>query len=290
VMCSCRGTAHQVAWLHLRSDRRRRMEWNGIALATAQKSHGHANFRPPFLALELMDFFSLTKVRIMQLLEHSQRATHRVFTEPYHVCKSFRRRNRIQVFQRLIFGHGDCSKLGTYLKLWETSSMEACSLPIRSSIRNNRLSSFSVTKLIATPPFPVRAVLPTRWVYSSGSLGRSQLTTIATSSISKPRAPTSVETRTGTTADLNSDREASLSRWVSRECNPVLRIDSAFNTFTRYATVWGLAQNIMVGGGCRNSSSWESFCKGFLAFAFAAFAMGGARRKDMVLSGGLHNK
>ena len=57
--------------------------------------------------------------------------------------------------------------------------------------------------------------------------------TIATSSISKPRAPTSVETRTGTTAERNNDNDARRSRCVRRECSAVLRIESVFNRLVR---------------------------------------------------------
>lgn len=152
---------------------------------------------------------------------------------------------------------------------------------MRSSIFKIRSSSRSVTKLIATPPRPARAVRPTRCVYSSGSFGRSQLMTMATSSMSSPRAPTSVDIKTGTTNDLNKAKDDNLSRCVSRECSAVLRIESVFKRFVKNAAVRGRAQNIIVGGGCSGSSSSSVGFFGFFDFGlrddFAA--SGGARRR-----------
>jgi len=130
-----------------------------------------------------------------------------------------------------------------------TSAGRLYDSPIRSSIFKTLFSSCSETKLTAMPPRPARAVRPTRCVYTSASSGRSQFTTIATSAISNPRAPTSVDTSTGITEERKSDSEVSRSRCVSRECRAVLRIASVCNMAVRYATVRAFAQNIIVGGG-----------------------------------------
>lgn len=166
---------------------------------------------------------------------------------------------------------------------------------MRSSIFNSLSSSLSVTKLTAIPPRPARAVRPTRCVYSSGSFGMSQLITMATSSISSPRAPMSVDMRTGTTDALNSESEESRSRWVSRECSAVLRIDKDFKRFVRYAAVRGRVQKMMVGGGCSGSSSSPAAGFFFLGFPFGfwfrdKFTSGGALRRWTVESGGLHKR
>lgn len=151
---------------------------------------------------------------------------------------------------------------------------------MRSSIFKIRSSSRSVTKLMAIPPRPARAVRPTRCVYSSGSFGKSQLMTMATSSMSKPRAPTSVDIKTGTTKDLNKDKDDSLSRCVSREWSAVLLIAKDFRRFVKKAAVRGRAQNIIVGGGCSGSSSSSVGFLCFLAFGFRDdFAGSGAARR-----------
>jgi hypothetical protein len=118
------------------------------------------------------------------------------------------------------------------------------------------------------------------------------LMTIATSSISSPRAPTSVDINTGTTKDLNRDSEESLSRCVNREWSAVLRIDRVFRRFVKKAAVRGRAQNIMVGGGCSGGSSSSI---GFFSFFVLGFrdvfvGSGGARRRGTVDSGGLHSR
>ena len=164
---------------------------------------------------------------------------------------------------------------------------------IRCSTRNTRSSSHSVTRLMAMPTLPARAVRPTRWVYSSGSLGMSQLMTMATSSMSKPRDPTSVETSTGTTNDRKRDNDVNLSRCVSREWSAVLRIDSVLSTIVRYAAVRARAQKMIVGGGWRSGSSlellpfWLDLC---FAVPRRVAVAGGLRRNGMALSGGLHSK
>lgn len=117
------------------------------------------------------------------------------------------------------------SSLRIYLAGCSRKTEEVDAL-IRSSILTTFSSSLSVTKLIATPSLPARAVRPTRCVYSSGSCGRSQFTTIATSGISSPRAATSVLTNTGTTEARKRPRELSRSRWVRREWSAVLRTPS----------------------------------------------------------------
>lgn len=161
---------------------------------------------------------------------------------------------------------------------------------MRSSILRIRSSSLSVTKLTAIPPLPARAVRPTRCIYSSGSSGRSQLMTMATSSISRPRAPTSVEINTGTIEDRNNDNEESRSRCVSRECNAVLRIDSVLSSSVKYAAVRGRAQKMIVGGGCSGASSSTDWLRLDLFCFFVPVGPEGARRKWSVLSGGLQRK
>ena len=137
----------------------------------------------------------------------------------------------------------------------DTSSYDS---RIRSSILITLSSSLSVTKLTATPIRPRRAVRPTRCVYSSGSVGTSQFTTSATSSMSRPRAPTSVVTSTGTTQARKRLRALSLARWVRRECSAVARMLSVCRRRARYAAVRVRAQKMIVGGGCSNESGSSS--------------------------------
>ena len=159
------------------------------------------------------------------------------------------------------------------------------------SIFSTFSSSLSVTKLTATPPFPFRAVLPTRWVYSSGSDGTSQLITKATSSISKPREPTSVDISTGTTDDRNNDSELSRSRWGKREWSAVLLIPRALSKYVRYAADLARAQNMIVGGGWAISGPdvvEPPFLSPFAADFFGLFGVGswGALRRWTTDSGG----
>jgi len=165
--------------------------------------------------------------------------------------------------------------------------------PMRSSIFNTRFSSFSDTKLNAMPPRPARAVRPTLCVYTSGSSGKSQFTTMATSAISNPRAPTSVDTSTGITEERKSESEVSRSRCVSREWRAVLRIPSVCNSEVRYATVRAFAQNIIVGGGWWSSSLLPVFfVEGFL-WAVARERLtgsGSCLRRCSIGSGGLHRR
>lgn len=181
----------------------------------------------------------------------------RALVAAHHVCQPLGSRYGIQLFQHLALWQSHLNQLGVFAN--QCQSSEFCGTELhalmRASIPSTRSSSRSVTKLMATPLFPARAVRPTLCVYSSGSCGRSQLITIATSSISSPRPPTSVEIKTGTTHDRKSDRDDRRSRCVRRECSAVLRIDSVLSTAVRYAAVRGRLQNIIVGGGCTGGSS-----------------------------------
>jgi hypothetical protein len=174
-----------------------------------------------------------------------------------------------------------------------TPTQRSHDVPIRSSIFKTLFSSFSETKLNAMPPRPARAVRPTRCVYASASSGKSQLITIATSAISNPRAPTSVDTSTGITEERKSDSEASRSRCVSRECRAVLRIESVCNMAVRYATVRAFAQNIIVGGGWRNSSPLATFFVEDFLWMVARERLtgpGACCRRWAIVSGGLHRR
>ena len=67
-------------------------------------------------------------------------------------------------------------------------------LPNAASILCHISTSYCVTKEIAFPAFPARAVRPTRWMYVLLSGGRSRLRTTSTEGMSRPRAATSVAT------------------------------------------------------------------------------------------------
>ena len=125
----------------------------------------------------------------------------------------------------------------------------------------------------------------------------SQFTTSATSAMSSPREPTSVDTSTGTTDARNRPSEDSGSRCVRRECSAVLRMFSVLSRCVRYAAVRGRWQKMIVGGGCSISSSSCAafFLEPFLAFVglpFCARLLGsaGVRRRGIVDSGGWQSR
>ena len=71
----------------------------------------------------------------------------------------------------------------------------------------------------------------------------------------------------------------------------MLRIDNVLSRFVRYAAVRGFVQNIIVGGGCSgSSSSGASFFCDDLDFRDFLAGSGGARRNEIVDSGGLQSK
>ena len=64
----------------------------------------------------------------------------------------------------------------------------------------------TLTKTQVEPSLPPRAVRPVRWTKSFGEDGQSKWMTVFTAGISRPRAATSVTTRTGTRLFWNWER------------------------------------------------------------------------------------